>query len=156
MEREAHPIPHTIVMSARTGGTSATLGRYFLYQGYSTQLAVVDPENSVFFDYDHSRDENLCADVSSRIEGIGRPQVEPSFQVDVVDEMIRVPDAVSMASMLWLEALIGRKSGASTGTNLWGVFQVARQMLQQQQSRSIVSLMFDSGECYLDTYYDSQ
>jgi len=155
MQREPHPIPHTVVMSAGTGGTSATLGRYFRYQAYPTQLVVVDPENSVFFDYYHSRDNSLCADVGSRIEGIGRPQVEPSFQADVVDQMIRVPDAGSIATMLWLEALIGRKPGASTGTNLWGVFQVARAMLEKQQSGSIVTLMCDSGERYLDTYYDS-
>ena len=116
---------------------------------------VVDPENSVFFDYYHTRDKNLFADVSSRIEGIGRPQVEPSFQADVVDQIIRVPDAASIAAMLWLDTLIGRKPGASTGTNLWGVFHVVRTMIEKQQSRSIVSLMCDSGERYLDTYYDS-
>jgi cysteine synthase A len=123
-------------------------------EAYPTQLVVVDPESSVFFDYYHSRDKSLCADVGSRIEGIGRPQVEPSFQADVVDEMLRVPDAASIATMLWLEALIGRKPGASTGTNLWGVFRVARTMLENQHSGSNVTLMCDSGERYLDTYYD--
>lgn len=155
MKQEPHPIPHTIVMSAGTGGTSATLGRYFRYQAYSTQLMVVDPENSVFFDYYHSRDRSLIADVGSRIEGIGRPQVEPSFQADVVDQMLQVADAASIATMLWLEKLIGRKPGASTGTNLWGVFEVARTMQENKQSGSIVTLMCDSGERYLDTYYDS-
>ena len=156
MEREPHPIPHTIVMSAGTGGTSATLGRYFRYRAYPTQLVVVDPENSVFFDYYHSRDKTLSADIGSRIEGIGRPQVEPSFQADVIDSILRVPDAASIATMLWLEKLIKRKAGASTGTNLWGVFQIARQMQQKQQQGSIVTLMCDSGERYLDTYYDPQ
>lgn len=50
MEREPHPIPAYIVMSAGTGGTSATLGRYIRYQGHPTHLMVVDPENSVFMD----------------------------------------------------------------------------------------------------------
>lgn len=109
-----------------------------------------------FFDYYHSRDKSLSADVGSRIEGIGRPQVEPSFQADVVDSILRVPDAASIATMLWLEKLIKRKAGASTGTNLWGVFQIARQMQQKQQQGSIVTLMCDSGERYLDTYYDPQ
>lgn len=154
MKQEPHPIPHTVVMSAGTGGTSATLGRYFRYQAYPTQLMVVDPENSVFFDYYHNRDKNLTAGVGSRIEGIGRPQVEPSFQADVVDQMLRVPDAASIATMLWLEKLIGRKPGASTGTNLWGVFHVAKKMQERQQSGSIITLMCDSGERYLDTYYD--
>lgn len=44
MEREPHPIPAYIVMSAGTGGTSATLGRYIRYQGHPTHLMVVDPE----------------------------------------------------------------------------------------------------------------
>ena len=78
------------------------------------------------------------------------PQVEPSFQADVVNKMIRAPDAASIASMLWLEALMGRKPGASTGTNLWDVFQVSWKMLHRQQSRSIVTVMCDSGERYLD------
>lgn len=154
MKQEPHPIPHTIVMSAGTGGTSATLGRYFRYRAYPTQLMVVDPENSVFFDYYNTRDASLTSEYGSRIEGIGRPQVEPSFQADVVDRMLQVPDAASIATIHWLEKLIGRKAGASTGTNLWGVFHVAREMLGRQKNGSIVTLMCDSGERYLDTYYD--
>ena len=69
MEQEPHPIPHTIVMSAGIGGTSPSWD----YRGYSTQLVVVDPESSVFFDYYYSRDESLCVDASGRIEDIDRP-----------------------------------------------------------------------------------
>lgn len=49
MKNEPHPVPEAIVMSAGTGGTSATIGRYIRCQGYDTRLVVVDPENSVFF-----------------------------------------------------------------------------------------------------------
>lgn len=48
MRNELHPVPRFIVMSAGTGGTSATIGRYIRCRGYDTQLMVVDPENSVF------------------------------------------------------------------------------------------------------------
>ncbi|WP_233152905.1 PLP-dependent cysteine synthase family protein [Motiliproteus sp. MSK22-1] len=154
MEQEPYPVPHTIVMSAGTGGTSATLGRYIRYKGYDTQLIVVDPENSVFYDSYICKDRNLIGEHGSRIEGIGRPQVEPSFQPDVIDHMIQVPDLASIATIHWLESLIGRKAGASTGTNLWGVLQTARQMKEKQQTGSIVTLMCDSGERYLDTYYN--
>jgi cysteine synthase A len=99
--------------------------------------------------------KNLFADVSSRIEGVGRPQVESSFQADVVGQIIRVPDAASIATMLWLDTLIGRKLGVSIGTNLLGVFQVTLTMIEKQQSGSIVTLMCDSTERYLDIYYDS-
>ncbi|MDI3336388.1 PLP-dependent cysteine synthase family protein [Defluviimonas aestuarii] len=154
MAREPHPIPAAIVMSAGTGGTSATLGRYVRYRGYNTELVVVDPENSVFFDSYQSGDKTLTRACSSRIEGIGRPKVEPSFQHDVVDRMIQVPDTASVATILWLEALIGRKAGASTGTNIWGALQVAREMMAEGREGSIVTLMCDSGRRYLDTYYN--
>ena len=154
MSREPHPIPHTLVMSAGTGGTSATLGRYVRYRGYDTQLLVVDPEISVFYDSFQQGNPHLTRDCSSRIEGIGRPKVEKSFQPDVIDAMMQVPDAASVATVHWLEQLIGRKAGPSTGTNLWGALQVARQMTERGESGSVVTLMCDSGERYLESYYN--
>lgn len=154
MEREPHPIPLHLVMSAGTGGTSATLGRYIRYKGYDTDLTVVDPENSVFYNSYQTGDRSLTADTSSRIEGIGRPKVEHSFQPEVIDHMIRVPDTASIATMLWLEKLIGRKAGPSTGTNLWGALMRAQEMQQQNRRGSIVTLLCDSGERYLETHYN--
>ncbi|MBV7337465.1 PLP-dependent cysteine synthase family protein [Chloroflexi bacterium TSY] len=156
MERERFPVPSTVVMSAGTGGTSATLGRYILYKGYSTQLMVVDPENSVFYDSYVLKDRSIKSESSSQIEGIGRPQVEESFQPDVINRMMKVPDAASIATIFWLEKVIGRKAGASTGTNVWGALQVAKEMMHINQSGSIVTLMCDSGDRYLDTYYDQR
>ncbi|MCX7567872.1 PLP-dependent cysteine synthase family protein [Sulfitobacter sp. F26169L] len=156
MEREPHPIPSMLVMSAGTGGTSATLGRYIRYRGYDTELTVVDPENSVFYDSYMTCDCNLVSDKSSRIEGIGRPKVEHSFQPGVIDHMLQVPDAASVATMLWLEKLIGRKAGPSTGTNLWGALQSAQTMVAKGRTGSIVTLLCDSGERYLDTYYNPE
>ena len=155
MEREPHPIPSHLIMGAGTGGTSATLGRYIRYKGYDTELTVVDPENSVFYDSYISGDRSLISDKSSRVEGIGRPKVEHSFQPGVIDHMIQVPDAASIATMLWLEELIGRKAGPSTGTNLWGALRVAQDMVKEGRQGSIVTLLCDSGERYLDTYYNS-
>lgn len=154
MEREPHPVPKLLVMSAGTGGTSATLGRYIRYKGYDTRLTVVDPENSVFYDSYMTGDRSLTKDKSSRIEGIGRPKVEHSFEPGVIDQMIQVPDAASVATMLWLEKLIARKAGPSTGTNLWGALKCARDMMEAGQDGSIVTLLCDSGERYLDTYYN--
>jgi cysteine synthase A len=154
MQREPHPVPHALVMSAGTGGTSATLGRYIRYKGHDTRMVVVDPENSVFYDSYVQRRPDLTAPCSSRIEGIGRPRVEKSFQPDVIDEMIKVPDTASIATMLWLETLIGRRAGPSTGTNLWGALHVAQTMMEAGQTGSIVSVMCDGGDRYLDTYYD--
>lgn len=154
MQLEPHPVPSWIVMSAGTGGTSATIGRFIRYQQHTTKLCVVDPEHSVFADYYRTRDSHLTRDCGSRIEGIGRPRVEPSFIADVVDEMRVIDDAASIATIHWLERLIGRKAGASTGTNLYGALQLASDMQQKGEQGSIVTLLCDSGERYLDTYYN--
>ncbi|NIY48419.1 PLP-dependent cysteine synthase family protein [Cedecea colo] len=156
MEHEPHPVPDYIVASAGTGGTSATIGRYLRYQGHPTRLLVVDPQNSVFLDYWHQRDCGLSSKAGSKIEGIGRPRCEPSFIPDVIDEMMRVPDAASVAAMQWLESMLGRKVGASTGTNMWGALQMAVRMRTEGRKGSIVTLLCDSGERYLETYYNAE
>ncbi|PKF62220.1 cysteine synthase [Psychromonas sp. psych-6C06] len=153
MSREAHPVPKFIVVSAGTGGTSATIGRYIRYHQLSTELVVVDPENSVFYDYYQSGDMTLSSDKSSKIEGIGRPRVEPSFIASLVDRMIKVADIESINSMLWLETVLGRKVGPSTGTNMVGVLQLAREMKKKGEAGAIVTLLCDRGDRYLDSYY---
>lgn len=155
MEREPHPIPAYIVMSAGTGGTSATLGRYIRYQGHPTHLMVVDPENSVFMDSYLQKDRTITGTCGSKIEGIGRPRAEPSFIPEAIDSMMRVPDAASIATIHWLQKILGRKVGASTGTNMWGALTLARQMRDRGEQGAIVTLLCDSGERYLDTYYDA-
>jgi cysteine synthase A len=155
MAGEEHPVPEWIVMSAGTGGTSATIGRYLRYQDLHSSLCVPDAERSVFFDAWHSRRSDLTATESSRIEGIGRPRVEPSFIPGVIDTMIKVPDAASIAAMQVLSRLLFRKVGASTGTNFFGVLCMAAEMKRQGRKGSIVSLICDSGERYLDTYHSA-
>jgi cysteine synthase A len=157
MERERFPVPRWIVVSAGTGGTSSTVGRYVRFRADScgrTQLAVVDPENSVFYDYWATGDRGLIAARPSRIEGIGRPRVEPSFLREVVDHMMRVPDAASIATLGWLEQVLGRRCGGSTGTNVWGALTLASQMRERGETGSIVTLICDPGERYLRSYFD--
>ncbi|MDP5031884.1 MAG: PLP-dependent cysteine synthase family protein [Paraglaciecola sp.] len=159
MALEPHKIPSWIVVSAGTGGTSATIGRYLRYNPelhLHTQLAVVDPDNSVFYDYFQHRDVTLTSGKGSRIEGIGRPRVEPSFLPDVIDQMIHVPDAASIATMRWLESILGRKCGGSTGTNVYGALKLIAQMIKNKQQGSVVSMICDSGERYLNTYYNDE
>ncbi|WP_345843445.1 PLP-dependent cysteine synthase family protein [Shewanella algae] len=156
MQREPFPIPEWIVMSPGTGGTSATIGRYIRYQQLCTKLCVVDPDNSVFYDYFQHRDATITCEQGSKIEGIGRPRVEPSFIPGVVDSMLKIPDAASVATIHWLEQIIGRKTGASTGTNLYGALMLAAEMKRDNRQGSIVTLICDPGERYLDTYYNPE
>ncbi|MGQ0839258.1 PLP-dependent cysteine synthase family protein [Actinokineospora sp.] len=154
MAMEPYPEPDWVVVGAGTGGTSATIGRYIRYRALDTRLAVVDPENSVFFDAWRDAEPSLTGCRGSRIEGIGRPRVEPSFLGQVIDRMIKVPDAASIAVIRVVEEILGRRVGGSTGTNLWGAFQVVAELTAAGQAGSVVTLLCDGGERYVHTYYD--
>ena len=153
LRREEHPVPRWIVTGAGTGGTAATIGRYIRYRGYATELCVVDPEDSVFFDYYRTRDPTLWCDRASAIEGIGRPRVVPSFIPEVVDRILRVPDAASIAALRLLEQLVSRKYGGSMGTAIYGALYLAHELAAAGESGSIVALAGDGGDRYLDTIY---
>ena len=153
MALERSPIPSWIVVGAGTGGTSATIGRYLRYRRHSTRLAVVDPENSAFLPGWRDCDPGVVGR-ASRIEGIGRPRVEPSFVPGVVDRMITVPDAASIATIRVVEPVLGRRVGASTGTNLFGALRIAAGMAAAGEQGSIVTLLCDGGERYAGTYFD--
>jgi cysteine synthase A len=154
MAKEEHPAPDWVVCGAGTGGTSATLGRYARYRGYPTRLCVVDPENSVFYDFYHGGDRGLTCARPSRIEGIGRPRVEPSFIPEVIDRMIRVPDASSIAAARFLEGVLGHRYGPSTGTNLHGAVELAAELAAAGREGAIATLICDAGNRYLDSCYD--
>jgi cysteine synthase A len=154
MAWEPHPEPSWVVVGAGTGGTSATIGRFIRYRQLRTSLAVVDPENSVFFAAWRDTEPALTGCRGSRIEGIGRPRVEPSFIGEVIDRMISVPDAASIAMVRTVERVLGRRVGGSTGTNLWGAFQIVAELRASGTAGSVVTLLCDGGERYAHTYYD--
>jgi cysteine synthase len=153
LEQERYPVPCWIVVGAGTGGTSATIGRYVRYRRLATQLLVVDPEGSAFYDAWRTGDDTMTAR-GSQIEGIGRPRVEPSFVPSVIDRMVQVPDAASLAAMRHLTATTGRRTGGSTGTNLWAALGLVGELYRNGVEGSIVTLICDSGERYAPTYYD--
>jgi cysteine synthase A len=157
LAREPHRIPRWIVVGAGTGGTSSTIGRFIRYGkilANGCELCVADPENSVFYDAYATGRNDVTGTCGSRVEGIGLPRVEPSFNPTVVDRMIRVPDAGSFAALHYLEKHLGRRCGGSTGTNLIATLSLISQMKQAGESGSVVTLLCDGGERYRDTYYN--
>ncbi|MDT3398828.1 PLP-dependent cysteine synthase family protein [Streptomyces sp. B1866] len=153
MRRERHPEPAWIVATAGTGGTSATIARYVRYMQYDTRVCVADPENSCFFDGWANHDPGAVSDRGSRIEGIGRPRMEPSFVPHAIDRMMKVPDAASVAAVRALEGVLGRRAGGSTGTGLWSALKIVAEMAAEGRPGSVVTLLCDPGDRYLDKYY---
>ena len=151
---ETHPVPSWVVVGAGTGGTSATLGRYLRLGRMPTKLCVADVENSAFFAGWVDGDPEATSERGSRIEGIGRPRVEPSFVGTVVDRMIKVPDEASVAGARFLAERLGRRVGASTGTNIVAAARIVTEMRERGERGSVVTLLCDSGDRYAGTYFD--
>lgn len=151
---ERHPVPSWIVVGAGTGGTSATFGRYAKYRRHPTRVAVVDPEGSAFYGGWHTGEAGYTTGTPSRIEGIGRPRVEPSFVPGVIDEVLQIPDAASIAAIRLLRDRTMRWAGGSTGTNLVGAFRLIARMREAGEQGGVVTLICDGGARYAGTYYD--
>lgn len=151
---EPHPQPAWIVCGAGTGGTSATIGRYLRYRGLPTRLCVAEPTGGAFAVGWRNGDPRAVAEGPTLIEGIGRPHAEPSFLYSVVDEVIEVGDADSIAAMWVLHELFGTRYGGSSGTNLVACLQLASRMREAGQRGSIVSLLCDRGDRYAQTLFD--
>ncbi len=148
-------MPRWIVVGAGTGGTSATIGRYVRFRRLATQVCLVDPDGSVYAEAWANRDRTLRSIAAAgRIEGIGRHQVEESFLPDVIDRAERVPDAASIAGLRLADRLLGRRVGASTGTNVWGVLSLVAELRAAGERGSIVTLLCDGGDRYAHTVYD--
>ncbi len=153
MAREPHPVPRWVVCGAGTGGTSATIGRYVRYHCHDTRICVADPEASVFHRHWADRTIVTAEGPASCVEGIGRAQMEASFLPDIIDEMITVPDAASIAAARVLSTYMGKRVGGSTGTNLWACAILATRMADAGESGAIVSILCDDGERYAPTYF---
>jgi cysteine synthase A len=156
MSLEPHPVPAWIVVGAGTGGTSATIGRYARYRCYDTRLCVVDPEHSAYFPGWRDDDPAATVDRGSRIEGVGRPRWAESFMPELVDRMIKVDDAESIACLRWASERLGRRLGGSTGANLVAALVLIDEMRREGRRGSLVTLLCDSGHRYGTTYFDDE
>jgi cysteine synthase A len=154
MAAEPDPEPAWIVCGAGTGGTSATIGRYPRYRGLRTRLCVAEPAGRGFAEGWRTRDRSATATIPTLIEGIGRPRVEPGFVFEVVDEVVEVPDALSVPATWRLETLLGHRYGGSSGTNLVACLQLAARMRTRGERGAIVTLLCDRGERYDATLFD--
>ena len=157
--------PDWFVVGAGSGGTATSIGRYMRKWSPLARattppsLLVVDPERSVLFDWYVSGDSTLHSPAASRIEGVGsggpiRFGDTLSLQREVVDRMLHVPDALTMAGMHLLNALVGFRVGPSSGLNLIGALRLACERHSAGQAGTIATVICDRGDRYADTYYN--
>ncbi|MFE3775879.1 pyridoxal-phosphate dependent enzyme [Streptomyces sp. NPDC059122] len=149
-----HPVPEWLVAGAGTGATAASLGHHLRSHRLPTRLAVADPENSAYFPAWASGCADYATGMPSRIPGIGRPRTEPGFRADLIDLVVPVPDAASVAAMRWLHTTAGLACGPATGTALWAACHLAARLRSEGARGGLVLVAGDGAEPYRTTHLD--
>ncbi|WP_214416537.1 PLP-dependent cysteine synthase family protein [Sphaerisporangium fuscum] len=147
-------VPRWVVAGAGTGATSGAVGRHVREHGLPTRLAVADPENSAYFPGWASGAGDYATGMPSRIEGVGRPRMEPAFVPALIDMVVPVPDAASVAAARHVRAVTGLPVGGSTGTTLWASLELIARMRRDGIEGAVVTLIADAGPRHLRTYHD--
>ncbi|MET8004823.1 PLP-dependent cysteine synthase family protein [Nonomuraea glycinis] len=146
--------PDWVVTGASTGATSAALGQWIRSHDEDCRVAVADPENSAYFPGWTLDVPDYGTGMPSRIEGIGRPRVEPGFRPELVNLVVPVPDAASVAAARHIREVIGLPVGASSGTALWAALELVERMRSRGETGTVVSLIGDAADRHMATCHD--
>ncbi|MEU8107617.1 PLP-dependent cysteine synthase family protein [Nonomuraea muscovyensis] len=154
----AQVLPDWVVVGAGTGATSAALGRRARHGSGELRdrprVAVADPENSAYFPGWTLDEPAYATGMPSRVEGIGRPRMEPGFRPDLVDVVVPVPDAASVAAARRIRAVTGLAVGASSGTALWAALELVERLRAKGEGGTVVSVVGDAHPRHLATCHD--
>ena len=132
-----------------TGGTISGVGRYLKEQNPEVQIAVTDPMGSCMYHYYKSGE--MCSEGNSISEGIGQGRVTANIGCAPVDNAFRVPDEEALPVLFSLLADEGLCLGGSSGINVAGAIQLAREL---GPGHTIVTLLCDSGTRYQSKLYN--
>jgi cysteine synthase A len=126
-----------------TGGTLSGVGRYLKEKTPNIVIAVTDPLGSCMFNY--YKHGELRAEGSSITEGIGQGRITANIASAPVDDAFQVPDEEALLVNFDLLSEEGLCLGGSSGINVAGAIQLARQM---GPGHTIVTVLCDFGTRY--------
>ena len=132
-----------------TGGTIAGVGRYLKEKNPEVVIAVTDPLGSCMYNYYIHGD--LRAEGNSITEGIGQGRVTANIGSAPVDTAFRVTDEEALPVLFDLLTAEGLCLGGSSGINVAGAKQLARQL---GPGHTIVTILCDSGTRYQSKLYN--
>jgi cystathionine beta-synthase len=137
-----------LVAGVGTGGTISGAGRYLKKMKKSLLVAGVEPEGSIYANLKHGRTDPLHPYL---VEGIGEDFIPGTYDGGVVDQVIRVSDAESIATTRRLVLEEGIFAGGSSGSAVAGALELAS---RRPTLRLVVVIIPDSGRSYLSKIYD--
>ncbi len=126
-----------------TGGTISGVGRYLKEQNPNIVIALTDPLGSCMFN--HYKHGELRSEGNSITEGIGQGRITANIASAPVDDAFQVPDEEALPVIFDLLSEEGLCMGGSTGINVAGAIQLAKQM---GPGHTIVTVLADFGTRY--------
>jgi cystathionine beta-synthase len=130
------------VAGVGTGGTISGVARYLKERNPEVKIVGADPDGSVL---------SGGSPHPWKVEGIGEDFVPKTFNSQLVDDWIRVPDAESFQVARALSRREGILAGGSSGTNVAAALRYARRLTARDL---VVSIVADTGRNYLSKFYD--
>lgn len=134
-----------------TGGTITGVGRYLKERNPNIQIVGVDPLGSILYDVFHTGQASQAR--TYRLEGIGEDFIPSTYDMSVVDDVVRVNDHESLMMTRRLVQEEGIFCGGSSGAAVVGAIRYAKQE-QLGPDRLVVVLLPDSGSRYLSKVFN--
>ena len=129
------------VAGVGTGGTISGIGKRLKELNPNVKIVAVEPETSAVLSGETPG--------AHKIQGIGAGFVPQTFDRNVVDEILKVPNDAAILTSRKIAASEGLLVGISSGASAWAATQLAKD--HANASKLIVALLPDTGERYLST-----
>lgn len=139
------------VSAVGTGGTLFGAGKYLKEKNPNIKLVGIDPVGSVFYDW--YKYKKLITPSHYLVEGMGDEFLIKTAQLEMMDEMLKVEDKKAFGWTKKLAFEEGIIAGGSSGANIWGAVQIAKQI---DREANIVTIICDSGYKYFSTIYNDE
>ncbi len=132
------------ICSIGTGGTVAGVSKYLREQTRDISIGVADPKGAAMYNL-FTGGEAVMSEGGSISEGIGLGRVTPIIEDMTVDKAYLIPDEEAVPIIFDLLEHEGLCLGGSTGINVAGAMQLARDL---GPGRTIVTILADHGSRY--------
>ncbi len=130
-----------LVAGVGTGGTVSGAGAYLKTQKSSVRVVAVEPSDSPVLSGGQPG--------AHKIQGIGAGFVPETYNASVVDDIVQVESDEAYEAA----RLLGRKEGILCGMSSGAAFAAALRLaaLSENEGKTIVTILPDTGERYLST-----
>jgi cysteine synthase A len=128
-----------LVCGVGTGGTVTGAGEFLKHRNPKLKVVACEPQASAVL--------SGRTPGPHRIQGIGAGFVPPVLNVELLDEVIPVPDEAAIETARLAARTEGVLAGLSCGAALWGALQIAER--PEARGARIAVVLPDSGERYV-------